>query len=112
MASGSQEMTAGVTTILFMRYVVIMAGERALACGRCPGKARPSNCLLIGGVSLLRLAFERALRLVPAERVIVVTGAAYLDEVRADLPEIPPGNLLGEPEGATRSTRSHGPRRC
>ncbi|MBK8461523.1 MAG: mannose-1-phosphate guanylyltransferase [Nigerium sp.] len=83
-----------------MRYVVIMAGGAGTRLWPLSRQGTPKQLLkLIGGVSLLRLAFERALRLVPAERVIVVTGAAYLDEVRADLPEIPPGNLLGEPEG-------------
>lgn len=83
-----------------MRYVVIMAGGSGTRLWPLSRQGTPKQLLkLMGGVSLLRLAFERALRLVPAERVIVVTGAAYLDEVRADLPEIPPENLLGEPEG-------------
>lgn len=83
-----------------MRYVVIMAGGSGTRLWPLSRQGTPKQLLkLMGGVSLLRLAFERALRLVPAERVIVVTGAAYLDDVRADLPEIPPANLLGEPEG-------------
>ncbi len=54
---------------------------------------------LVGGKSLLRLAFERALASVPAERVLVVTGAAYSDRVSDDLPEVPEENILGEPIG-------------
>ena len=63
-------------------------------------KGTPKQLLkLIQGRSLLRLAFERATHLVPAERILVVTGAPYLDDVAADLPEVLPDNLLGEPEG-------------
>jgi mannose-1-phosphate guanylyltransferase len=54
---------------------------------------------LVEGKSLLRIAFERALTVVPAERVVVCTGAAYADAVAADLPELPEQNLLGEPVG-------------
>lgn len=54
---------------------------------------------LIGGRSLLRLAFERSLALVPAERILIVTGAAHAVEVAAQLPEVPAANILGEPTG-------------
>ncbi|MFT3875487.1 MAG: sugar phosphate nucleotidyltransferase [Propioniciclava sp.] len=83
-----------------MRYVVIMAGGSGTRLWPLSRKGTPKQLLkLIDGTSLLRLAFERAARVVPAERVIVVTGAAYLDDVRADLPEVAEQNLLGEPEG-------------
>lgn len=54
---------------------------------------------LIDGRSLLRLAFERSLALVPAERILVVTGAAHADAVQDQLPELPSSNILGEPTG-------------
>lgn len=83
-----------------MRYVVIMAGGSGTRLWPLSRQGTPKQLLkLIEGRSLLRLAFERALALVPAERVLVVTGAAYLDEVAADLPEVAPENLLGEPMG-------------
>ncbi|NLE18304.1 MAG: mannose-1-phosphate guanylyltransferase [Propioniciclava sp.] len=83
-----------------MRYVVIMAGGSGTRLWPLSRKGTPKQLLkLIGGTSLLRLAFERAIRVVPAERVLVVTGAAYLDAVAEDLPEVPAANLLGEPEG-------------
>ena len=50
---------------------------------------------LIDGMSLLRIAFERLGDLVPPERVLVCTGAAYADQVAAELPELPAGNILG-----------------
>ncbi|RXW31831.1 mannose-1-phosphate guanylyltransferase [Propioniciclava flava] len=83
-----------------MRYVVIMAGGSGTRLWPLSRKGTPKQLLkLIEGRSLLRLAFERARRLVPDERIVVVTGAPYLDQVAADLPELPPENLLGEPEG-------------
>jgi mannose-1-phosphate guanylyltransferase len=83
-----------------MRYVVIMAGGSGTRLWPLSRKGTPKQLLkLIDGRSLLRLAFERAQRLVPDERILVVTGAPYLDNVAADLPELPRANLLGEPEG-------------
>lgn len=83
-----------------MRYVVIMAGGSGTRLWPLSRQGTPKQLLkLIDGQSLLRLAFERARRLVPEERILVVTGAPYLDDVVADLPEVLPGNLLGEPEG-------------
>lgn len=83
-----------------MRYVVIMAGGSGTRLWPLSRKGTPKQLLkLIEGRSLLRLAFERAMRLVPADRILVVTGAAYLDRVREELPEASPANLLGEPEG-------------
>lgn len=83
-----------------MRYVVIMAGGSGTRLWPLSRKGTPKQLLpLVEGKSLLRLAFERALHLVPAERIVVVTGASYLDAVRADVPEVADENLLGEPEG-------------
>ena len=83
-----------------MRYVVIMAGGSGTRLWPLSRRGTPKQLLkLIGGTSLLRLAFERATRVVPAERVLVVTGAPYLDAVREDLPELAPESLLGEPVG-------------
>ncbi|MFP5417399.1 MAG: sugar phosphate nucleotidyltransferase, partial [Actinomycetes bacterium] len=83
-----------------MRYVVIMAGGSGTRLWPLSRRGTPKQLLtLFGGKSLLRLAFERALGLVSADRVLVVTGASYLGDVRADLPEVAEKNLLGEPEG-------------
>jgi mannose-1-phosphate guanylyltransferase len=83
-----------------VRYVVIMAGGSGTRLWPLSRQGTPKQLLpLVDGKSLLRLAFERALASVPAERVLVVTGAAYADAVAADLPEIPVANILGEPVG-------------
>lgn len=54
---------------------------------------------VLGGKSLLRIAFERLEGLVPADRVLVCTGADYAHVVAAELPEVAAENILGEPEG-------------
>lgn len=83
-----------------VRYVVIMAGGSGTRLWPLSRKGTPKQLLrLIDGKSLLRLAFERACELVAPERVLVVTGASYLDQVAEDLPEAKAENLLGEPEG-------------
>lgn len=83
-----------------MRYVVIMAGGSGTRLWPLSRQGTPKQLLpLVEGKSLLRLAFERSLHSVPAERIWVVTGAAYADEVAAQLPELPSGNILGEPMG-------------
>lgn len=83
-----------------MRFAVIMAGGAGTRLWPLSRKGTPKQLLrLIDGKSLLRIAFERLGDLVPPERVLICTGAPYADQVRAELPEIPAENILGEPEG-------------
>lgn len=83
-----------------MRYAVIMAGGSGTRLWPLSRRGTPKQLLrIVEGRSLLRLAFERALHVVPAERIVVVTGAGYLDAVRAELPEVLDENLMGEPVG-------------
>ncbi len=83
-----------------MRYVVIMAGGSGTRLWPLSRQGMPKQLLaLVDGKSLLRLAFERSLASVPAEQILVVTGAAYADAVAAQLPELPASNIMGEPVG-------------
>ena len=83
-----------------MRYVVIMAGGSGTRLWPLSRQGTPKQLLpLMDGRSLLRLAFERSLASVPADQIVVVTGAAYADQVAAQLPELPAENILGEPVG-------------
>ncbi|QTA38448.1 mannose-1-phosphate guanylyltransferase [Thermosipho ferrireducens] len=53
---------------------------------------------LFGKKSLIRETFERlAYRLKPKD-IYVVTNARYINKTKEELPEIPSGNILGEPE--------------
>ncbi|MHA7859863.1 mannose-1-phosphate guanylyltransferase [Tessaracoccus sp. Y36] len=83
-----------------MRYVVIMAGGSGTRLWPLSRKGRPKQLLeMVGGKSLLRLAFERLDGLVDESRILVCTGRSYADDVARQLPELAPGNILGEPEG-------------
>jgi mannose-1-phosphate guanylyltransferase len=83
-----------------MRYVLIMAGGSGKRLWPLSRQDMPKQLLrVVGGKSLLRIAYERLDRVVPPDQVLVCTGADYADIVAAELPEIKPANILGEPEG-------------
>jgi mannose-1-phosphate guanylyltransferase len=83
-----------------MRYVVIMAGGSGKRLWPLSRQDMPKQLLkVLGGKSLLRIAYERLDGVVPPERVLVCTGADYADVVAEELPELDPANILGEPEG-------------
>ncbi|MEW6545533.1 MAG: sugar phosphate nucleotidyltransferase [Bacillota bacterium] len=60
---------------------------------------RPKQFLRLGGgdQSLLQATFKRLTQVLPPERIWVVTLAAYASQVRDQLPDLPPGNLILEP---------------
>ncbi len=80
-------------------YVAIMAG--GIGSRFWPGSrvARPKQFLDILGVgkSLLRLTFERFLKLCPAENIFIVTNGMYKDLVKEHLPELSDNQILCEP---------------
>ncbi len=80
-------------------YVAIMAG--GIGSRFWPGSrvSRPKQFLDIMGVgkSLIRLTFERFLKLCPAENIFIVTNGLYKDLVKQHLPEIGDNQILCEP---------------
>lgn len=83
-----------------MRHVLIMAGGSGKRLWPLSRQDMPKQLLrILGGQSLLRLAYERLDGLVAPEQVWVCTGADYAHVVAAELPELDPANILGEPEG-------------
>jgi len=83
-----------------MRYAVIMAGGSGTRLWPLSKKGSPKQLLpLFNGRSLLQMAWTRAKYLAPPDRLLVCTSADYADEVLAQLPDLPPENLLGEPVG-------------
>lgn len=52
---------------------------------------------LAGEFSLMRQTVERVLPVIPAQDVWVVTGARYVEQTRAELPEVPAAQIVGEP---------------
>ncbi|HEX8145689.1 MAG TPA: sugar phosphate nucleotidyltransferase [Pyrinomonadaceae bacterium] len=60
--------------------------------------ARPKQFhALAGESSLMRQTVERVLPVIPARDVWVVTGARYVEQTRAELPEVPAAQIVGEP---------------
>lgn len=83
-----------------MRFVLIVAGGSGKRLWPLSRQDMPKQLLkVVGGKSLLRLAYERVEGLVPDENILVCTGRDYAGTVAADLPELPAANILGEPEG-------------
>ncbi len=83
-----------------MEYGVIMAGGAGTRLWPLSRAMRPKQLLnVIKGKSLLQLAFERLLGVMPAERIYVCTAAAYGPDILKALPQLPKENLLGEPQG-------------
>jgi len=79
---------------------MIMAGGAGTRLWPLSRRGRPKQLLrLVGGKSLLRLAFERVLGVVAAGDVFVVAADEHLDAIAGELPELPRENLIGEPCG-------------
>ena len=74
-----------------MRHVLIMAGGSGKRLWPLSRQDMPKQLLrILGGQSLLRLAYERLEGVVDPSRVWVCTGADYAHVVAAELPELDP----------------------
>ena len=83
-----------------MRHAVIMAGGAGVRLWPLSRRKRPKQILrLFSGASLLRQSYERVSALLEPENVHVITNHSHLPMVSKEIPELPPGNLIGEPTG-------------
>lgn len=80
-------------------YVAIMAGGVGSRFWPASREARPKQFLDImgDGRSLLRLTFERFLRVTTADKIFVVTNGRYREQVLEQLPELGDNQILCEP---------------
>lgn len=80
-------------------YVAIMAGGIGSRFWPASRTARPKQFMDILGVgkSLIRLTFERFLKLCPPENIFIVTNGMYKDLVKQHLPELTDNQILCEP---------------
>ena len=84
-------------------YALVLAGGGGTRLWPASRRARPKQLLTLGGSeSLLRASFRRAAATFGTERTLIVTAADQAAAVRAELPELPPANVLAEP--AARNT--------
>jgi mannose-1-phosphate guanylyltransferase len=80
-------------------YSVIMAGGSGTRFWPASRRLRPKQLLaLTGSRSLLQQTVDRMAPLTPPEQVLVVTGADQAPAVADQLPEVPPAQILGEPQ--------------
>jgi mannose-1-phosphate guanylyltransferase len=83
-----------------MQYGVIMAGGAGTRLWPLSRGTKPKQLLqVINGKSLLQLSYDRFAGMLPAKQIYVCTGEAHRQAVMENLPQLPPENLLGEPEG-------------
>ena len=79
-------------------YALIIAGGRGTRFWPLSREATPKQCVEIGGArAYLSQTIDRLLPIIPAERILVVTGTAMEGAVRDLTPEIPYENILVEP---------------
>ncbi len=79
-------------------YAMVLAGGSGTRLWPYSRQRRPKQLLqLFGQRSMLQIATRRLAPLIGPERVYVLTGADYADEVRTALPEIPAEQVVGEP---------------
>jgi mannose-1-phosphate guanylyltransferase len=81
-------------------WAVIMAGGSGTRFWPLSRRNRPKQFLdIVGDDSMLQQTWKRSVEVVgdPA-RVLLVTSAQYAELTREQLPELPAGNLLAEPE--------------
>lgn len=81
-------------------HVVIMAGGQGTRLFPLSTPEKPKQFLDLAdkGRTLIQLTHDRFLQLDPDAVFWVVTSAAYVPIVREQLPDIPAGNILAEPE--------------
>lgn len=81
------------------RYCVIMAGGAGTRFWPISKTAKPKQFLDVAdtGRTFIRQTYERCLRIVPQENILVVTAERYRDLVTEQLPELQTENLLLEP---------------
>ena len=81
-------------------YALIMAGGRGARFWPRSRRAFPKQCVAIGGPdSLIRQTVDRLTPMLPPENILVITGPDMVDAITAQLPDLPPGNILVEPQG-------------
>ena len=81
-----------------MLHAVIMAGGSGTRFWPESRQFRPKQLLKFAGErSLLQSTVDRLVDTVPLQRIRVVTGAAIVDQVAQQLPELSRGQLLAEP---------------
>ena len=80
-------------------YAVIIAGGRGERFWPYSRSHKPKQLLnMVGNISMLRATYDRILKIVPAENIIIVTNKILSGGVKDLIPEMKPQNILIEPK--------------
>ncbi|MDG3004436.1 mannose-1-phosphate guanylyltransferase [Paludisphaera mucosa] len=81
-----------------MLFAIIMAGGSGTRFWPKSRRNRPKQLLnLHGDSTMLQQTVARIAPLVPAERILIITGADQAEATRAQLPQLPASNVIAEP---------------
>ncbi|AWI06120.1 mannose-1-phosphate guanylyltransferase [Clostridium drakei] len=81
-----------------MICALIMAGGKGKRFWPLSTDKKPKQFLnLLGKKTMLRITFERIEKLIPKERIFIVTSKEYTNLVKNDIPEIDSRNIIVEP---------------
>src|SRR5262245_51367753 len=81
-----------------MLHAIIMAGGSGTRFWPKSRRDRPKQLLrLVGESTMLQQTVARVEHLVTPDRILVVTGADQAEATRAQLPDLPVGNVIAEP---------------
>lgn len=79
-------------------FAVILAGGGGTRLWPKSRDKTPKQFLsLVGQDTMVQLSASRIAKLIPWERIIVVTNELYRDQIREQLPQVPPDNIIAEP---------------
>jgi mannose-1-phosphate guanylyltransferase len=80
-------------------FAVILAGGTGTRLWPYSRRRTPKQLVeLLGDASMLQETAARLDPIVPPDRIVVVTNMEYVNEVRRQLPDVPPRQVVGEPE--------------
>ena len=83
---------------IFMLCALIMAGGKGTRFWPKSTENIPKQFLnLIDEKTMIRLTYERLLKIIPSERIFVVTGEKYKNLVKEQLDTLPERNIIVEP---------------
>ncbi|MBP7875856.1 NTP transferase domain-containing protein, partial [Candidatus Woesebacteria bacterium] len=87
------------TTTLDHTFAVILAGGGGTRLWPKSREKTPKQFLsLVGQSTMVQLSAARIAKLVPWERIIVVTNELYSKQIQLQLPQVPPENIIAEPQ--------------
>lgn len=86
--------------IMKSRFIIIMAGGRGERFWPKSRLARPKHLQpIVGDTTMLAQTVARVSELVPPENLIIITNTEQRSIILEDLPDLSPGQVIGEPVG-------------